>query len=341
VENSRKTIADFIDKNARFVLATHDAPDADGIGAELVLALILEGLGKEASILNASAVPERFRFMDPLNKAGVWDSEQHGGLPGQSVLIILDTSDEFHTGAIKDIIPLFRETMVIDHHELNPHSTLRGYIDPGAAATCEMVVELAAHFNQTLDSATAMAAFAGLSYDSGSFAYSKTTARTFKAAQTLVEAGALPYEIHGALNESNSTASLLLQGRIVAGLTLHYGGRAAVMTLRREDLAATGALFEDAESFVNIPLKSKGVLVSILLKENEEGKIRCSLRSKGAVNVSKIAQWFSGGGHAQAAGFRSDATLEETMEQVLEKTREAFEAPLQDPRKPDNPGEKA
>jgi phosphoesterase RecJ-like protein len=113
------------------------------------------------------------------------------------------------------------------------------------------------------------------------------------------------------------------------------------MILRREDLAATGALFEDAESFVNIPIKSKGVLVSILVKENEEGKIRCSLRSKGAVNVSKIAQWFSGGGHALAAGFRSDATLEETMEQVLEKTKEAFEAPSKNAKKSDSFTEKA
>jgi phosphoesterase RecJ-like protein len=341
LENTRQTIADFIDKNTRFVLTTHDTPDADGIGAELVLAFILEGLGKEAVILNASAVPDRFRFMDPLNRVGVWDQERHGALPGTSVLIILDTSDEFYTGAMKDLIPLFREAMTIDHHELNPHSTLRGYIDPGSAATCEMILELAEHYHTKLDRVHATAAFAGISYDSGSFSYSKTTARTFRAARILVEAGALPYEIHGWLNESSSTASLLLQSRVIAGLTLHCGGRAAVMTLRREDIAATGALFEDAESFVNIPLKSRGVLVSILLKENEEGKIRCSLRSKGAVNVSKIAQWFSGGGHALAAGFRSDATLEETMEQALQKTREALDAPAPPPQKTDDSRGKA
>jgi phosphoesterase RecJ-like protein len=326
VENSRQTITDFIVKNTRFVLTTHDAPDADGIGSELALAFILEKLGKEALILNASAVPERFRFMDPLNKAGVWDKEKHSGLPGTSALIILDTSDEFHTGAMKDVIPLFAETMTIDHHELNPRSVMRGYIDPTAAATCELVMELAACFSQTLDRASAMAAFAGLSYDSGSFSYSKTTVRTFKAAQMLVAAGAQPYKIHGYLNESASTASLLLQGRIVAGMTLHCGGQAAVMTLVREDLAATGALFEDAESFVNIPLKSKGVLVSIMMKESEDGKIRCSLRSKGSVNVSKIAQQFSGGGHAMAAGFRSDASLEETLDQVLGEVRNALES---------------
>jgi phosphoesterase RecJ-like protein len=316
---------DFIEENERFVLTTHDTPDADGIGAEIALAFMLENLGKEALILNASAIPERFRFMDPLNKTGVWDIDKHRDLPGSSVLIILDTSDEFHTGAMKDVIPLFAEAMVIDHHELNPRSAMTGYIDPAAAATCEMIMELAAHFNQTLDRSVATAVFAGISYDSGSFSYSKTTARTFKAAQTLVEAGARPYEIHGYLNESSSTASLLLQSRVLAGLTLYCGGRAAVMTITREDLAATGSLLEDAESFINIPLKSKNVSVSIMAKEDKDGKIRCSLRSKGVVNVSKIAQQFSGGGHVLAAGFRSDAGMEETLDHVLKKIHEAFE----------------
>jgi phosphoesterase RecJ-like protein len=341
VENSRQTITDFIVKNTRFVLTTHDTPDADGIGAEIALAFILERLEKEALILNASAVPERFRFMDPWNRVGVWDDEKHRGLPGTSVLIILDTSDEFHTGAMKDRIPLFRETMTIDHHELNPRSTMRGYIDPTAAATCEMIMDLASCFNQTLDQATAMAVFAGISYDSGSFSYSKTTARTFRAAQTLVEAGAKPYEIHGFLNESASMASLLLQSRVIAGLTLHYGGRVATMTLRQADLAATGARSEDAESFINIPLKSREVVVSIMVKENEEGNIRCSLRSKGAVNVSKIAQQFSGGGHAMAAGFRSDASLEETLDQVLEKALNVLGTPSELAAEPAVSGERS
>ena len=115
----------------------------------------------------------------------------------------------------------------------------------------------------------------------------------------------------------------------------------ASMTLKQEDLAATGARFEDAESFINIPLKSREVLVSIMAKENEDGKIRCSLRSKGAVNVSKIARQFSGGGHAQAAGFRSDATLEETMEQVLEKVENALVSPPEPASEPAVSGERA
>jgi phosphoesterase RecJ-like protein len=316
---------DFIADNACFVLTTHDTPDADGIGAEIAMAAILRTLGKEVRILNASAIPERFGFMDSRNIAGVWDPEKHRDIPGGSALIILDTSDEFHTGAMKEIIPQFQAVMTIDHHEPAPHTTLDGYFDSSAAATSEIIMEIAGHLNIPLDRESAEAVYAGISYDSGSFAYSKTTARTFKAAQTLVEAGVNPYEIYGKLNENFSTASLLLQRQVLAGLTLHCGGRVAVQILRREDLVSTGASFEDAESFINIPMKSREVLVSIMVKENAEGKTRCSLRSKGLVNVSKIAQQFSGGGHALAAGFRSDLSIEETLAGVLEKVKAALE----------------
>ncbi|AEF86109.1 DHH family protein [Treponema primitia ZAS-2] len=318
-------IVDFINRNESFVLTTHDTPDADGIGAEIALAYVLKQLKKKVHIINASAVPEHFRFQDPRGISKVWDPEKHGDLPGKSVLIILDTSDEFHIGAMKDIIPRFQAFMVIDHHELNPHATMEGYIDPSAAATCQMVVEIATAFRITLDRESAVAAYAGLNYDSGSFAYSKTTARTFATAKTLVEAGVKPYEIYGELNESATTSSLLLQRQVMSTLELFCQGRVAVQILRKEDLNSTGARFEDAETFINIPLKSRDILVSILIKENSEGPVRCSLRSKGKVNVSKIAQQFSGGGHALAAGFRSDLNIEKTLEQVLGKVEAALE----------------
>jgi phosphoesterase RecJ-like protein len=101
--------------------------------------------------------------------------------------------------------------------------------------------------------------------------------------------------------------------------TLEIRGRAAVLMLRQEDLRTTGANFEDAETFINIPLRAREIAVSILVKENLEGKVRCSLRSKGAVNVSKIAQQFGGGGHVTAAGFKSALGIEDTLNQVLEK----------------------
>jgi phosphoesterase RecJ-like protein len=117
-------------------------------------------------------------------------------------------------------------------------------------------------------------------------------------------------------------SALLLQKKVFSSLKIHCGGRAAVQILRQKDIKSTGAAFEDAESFVNFPLKARDIAVSIMVKETADGRVRCSLRSKGTVNVSKIARIFSGGGHVTSAGFRSELGIEKALEQILEKTEE-------------------
>jgi phosphoesterase RecJ-like protein len=312
-------IFDFFKKHESFILTTHEGADADGLGAELICRRILRETGKDVRIFNAEETPQRFAFMDPGRKIAAWDGETYKNLPETSALVILDTADEYHIGRMKELIGRVRETFVIDHHEPAPFSVLSGFIDSTASSTCEIMVEAAQAAKIPLDLDTAMAAFAGLSYDTGSFAYVKTTARTFRAALTLIEAGVVPYDVYRKLNESSPLGALLLKRQVLSTLEICAGGRAAVLILRKEDLESTGANFEDAETFINIPLQAGEIEASILVKENREGKVRCSLRSKGAVNVSKIAREFGGGGHVTAAGFRSSYNIEDTLKQVLEK----------------------
>jgi phosphoesterase RecJ-like protein len=309
----------FIDKYPSFILTTHDPADADGLGAELVFAAILKSRGKEVRIINAAAVPELFLFMDPAHLIEPWEADSHWDLLEKSALIILDTSDEYNIGVMKNTISRVRDVFVVDHHEPKPLSTLGGIIDPRAAATCELAAEIAHAAGVELDADTARAAFTGLAYDTGFFAYSKTTLRTFTAAHTMVERGAIPYDVYRQLNESASIGALLLQKKVFSTLELHARDMVATQVMRKEDLDATGARFEDAEGFINVPMRTKGIAVSVLVKETPEGKVRCSLRSKGTVNVSKIAQAFGGGGHVSAAGFRSNKNIDETIAEVIAK----------------------
>jgi len=94
--------------------------------------------------------------------------------------------------------------------------------------------------------------------------------------------------------------------------------------MTKKDLEETNAAYEDAENFINIPFQIKEIEVSILIKQNREGLVRCSLRSKGKVNVSLLAQQFSGGGHKMAAGFKSSLGLEETRTMVIQKVLAAL-----------------
>jgi phosphoesterase RecJ-like protein len=316
---------EFFKKHESFILTTHEGADADGLGAELVADRILREAGKTVHILNGEKTAEHLAFMDPEKRIGLWEEEKYGGLPEKSALLILDTSDEYNIGPPRDLIRRVRQTFFIDHHEPNQFSSLSGLLDSSASSTCEIAVEIAQAAGLRLDPLTARAAFAGISYDTGSFAYRKTSARTFRAALALIEAGVVPYEVYRDLNESASLGALLLKRQVLSSLEIRAGGRAAVLVLRKKDLESTGAHFEDAESFINIPLRAREIAVSILVKENLEGKVRCSLRSKGLVNVSKIAQQFGGGGHLTASGFRSGLGLDETLQKVLEKVEPLLE----------------
>ncbi|MDR1900253.1 MAG: bifunctional oligoribonuclease/PAP phosphatase NrnA [Treponema sp.] len=319
-------VLEFIKRNDSILLTTHDGADADGLGAELVFHRIIEKMGKRARIFNAAPMAECFSFMDPGEIVEIWDETAHGALAERSALLILDTSDEYFIGDLRKILNRTRENFALDHHEPSPFSTLKGLCDSTASSTCELAVEIAERAGISLDKDTATAAYAGIVYDTGSFAYTKTTARTFRAALSLIEAGVIPYRTWSALNESGTTESLLLRKRIISGMEIRANGKAAVLIMRREDLESTGACFEDAEAFINVPLRARDIAVSIMIKENDEGKVRCSLRSKGTVNVSKVAQMFGGGGHVTAAGFRSNFSIDETLKQVLERVEPLLEA---------------
>jgi phosphoesterase RecJ-like protein len=307
----------FIQRHDLIVLTTHDPADVDGLGAEMVMACVLRDQGKPFRIINASAIPKHLDYMDPKGLVEQWDNAKHGELPERAGLLMVDTADERTMGQMKETVSWFKEVFVIDHHETRDN--FAGIVDPAAASASEMTVELAEKMGAAIDPQAAYTAYAGIAYDSGFFSYPKTGPRTFRSAQALYELGVKPNDIYRHLRENASTASLLLQKKAVASMTLHCGGRVAVQTLRLKDFAEAGALPEESEGFVNFPLRARDVVVSLMLKETQEGKIRGSLRSKGDLNVAKIAQELNGGGHLNAAGFKSDLDINQTLVQVLEK----------------------
>jgi phosphoesterase RecJ-like protein len=307
----------FIERHELIILTTHDPADVDGIGAQMVMACVLRERGKKFRIINASAIPKHISSLDPKGLVEQWDNEEHGLLPEQSGLLMVDTADERTMGQMREIIGRFKEVFVIDHHETK--ASFGGLSDPSAASTSEMTVELAGEMGVPIDPQAAYAAYAGIAYDSGFFAFPKTGPRTFRSAITLFELGVKPNEVYLQLRENARVASLLLQKKSIAGMTLHCDNRVAVQTLRLEDFAEAGALPEESEGFVNFPLRAKDIIVSLLLKETQEGKLRCALRSKGKVNVAKIAQELNGGGHLNAAGFKSELDINQTLSAALEK----------------------
>jgi phosphoesterase RecJ-like protein len=309
----------FMERHDLFILTTHDPADADGLGAQLVFACILMGYGKRFRIINSSPIPEQFVFMDRQGMIEQLAPEIHNALPEKAAVIMLDTADLHNIGQMRDLVCRAKEVFIIDHHEVISVSHFSGICDSTAASTCELAVELAVAMGVTLELETAFAAYTGMVYDTGFFAYQKTSPRSFRAAITLLELGVNPTEAYQELRENTALRSLLLQKKAFASLEIHCDGQVASQALRLEDFAQTGAVNDDADGFVNIPLRAREIMVSIMVKESRKGKVKCSLRSKGDIDVSKIAHDFGGGGHINAAGFNSDFNIDQTLALALTK----------------------
>lgn len=302
-----------------YVITSHEFPDADGLGAEYALAKALSSLGKRVSVVNSEPYTPSYGFID---RDGIIKSLAQATLDpadlARSTAVLVDTNDVDFTGAIADkVIAVAADVLVIDHHEAKAPGAAKLCLIPTYSSTCEMVYRIIEELGCAVPEDSATALFAGIVFDTGSFAYSKTTAGTFEVALALVKDGANPYSVHGALYESSSTGVLLLRKEVLTTLELHADDKVAFQTMTADVLGRTASSYQDAEGLINIPLQAAAVEVSVFLKENEEGTLRCSLRSKGRVNVARIAQQFGGGGHRSAAGFKSSDDMAATKAKVL------------------------
>ena len=166
---------------------------------------------------------------------------------------------------------------------------------------------------------------AAICSDTGWLWFSNTDSRALRAVGHWIDLGARPDELYRELYECDRPQRLALMARALSSLQLHGDGRLAIMSLTREDFAATGAELDETENIINEAMRIASVEVAALLVEGAE-KIRASLRSKSTVDVAAVAQTFGGGGHARAAGFRSS----EPMVVLAGKIAQAVEKRLGD-----------
>jgi len=317
-------LAEYLSAHDDYVVVSHDGPDADGIGAAYALVFALRALGKRATAAVSDSLPAKFRFID---KQGVFESLAAGELSLRPrTAVVVDTHDLSYLGArVESLLARMEDRVVVDHHERKGDCVEPALLESSASSSSELVFLVAKRLGVTLPEDAAEAVFAGIVYDTGSFAYPKTSETTFECARELARLGVKPYAVHNRMYESSSIGVLMLQKAVYSTLELRADDRIAVQKLDRAQLAATGAAYEDAEDLVNFPLQSRSVEVSVLFKENLEGKLRCSLRSKGKVNVAHVAQAFGGGGHKTAAGFTCSSPLERAESDVLQSIVKALD----------------
>jgi len=312
---------DFLRRSSQIIITAHETPDADAIGSECAAHRALRSLGKQAIIMNTDPTPRKYEYLDPEKAVCVLRSEDQ--LPpdiSEWTLLMLDTNDTHNIGSVATLaLPRVREHFIIDHHEGDQDELAGNLILKSASSTAEILYQLFREIGVTIDLPIAEALYTAILYDTGCFVYPKTTALTFEIARDLVQKGVDPNAAYAHVYESNSVSALVLQTRVMSTLELALDRRVALLTMSKEMIAESGANYEEADQLINIPLRSEDIRVSVFFKESLEGVLRCSLRSKGAVNVAEIAQSFGGGGHRTAAGFKCRLSLEKTKQLVLDK----------------------
>lgn len=292
----------------------HENPDGDTLGAAIAIALAAERLGKQAEVVSVDPPPPFLSFLP-----GVGGVRRSPALE-PDVAVVVDAGELSRIGSVvTEKADWFARARIvnIDHHVSNPGYGEAVWIDPAAAATCELVTLLLAELGVPLDEQLATALMAGIVQDTHTFAHPNATARTLRVAAELVEAGAPLAAINRAVYADKPFSTLALWGLMLAGIGQRAGGRVVHASMTTAMLASSGERPTASEGFVDLLASSKLADVTILFKEVGPEETRVSVRTTGRADAVAITSAFGGGGHARAAGCTVAASLEAAREPVL------------------------
>jgi phosphoesterase RecJ-like protein len=311
-------VVELIEKKQNFAITTHVRPDGDGIGSSLGLYWLLNSLGKNAEVILRDAVPGSYSQLP-----GADEIRQVAEVNGKyDAVFVIECSDVTRPG-INNLENQF--TVNIDHHATSEHFGTVNWIDSTASAVGEMIYNLCKAIGGRISKEIAECVYLALVTDTGSFHFPNTTDRTLKVASELVKAGAKPSVISQTVYNNYSWSRIELMRQVLETVKRDESGRVAWMRQSLEMEENSGAADGDNNGFVNIPLVAKEVDAVVYMREVQPGAYRVSLRSKGDLNVARIAEKFGGGGHKNAAGCRVTGDWNEKESEIVEAVIKAIE----------------
>ncbi len=304
------------------IISAHRNPDGDALGSQLALMIALERIGKTVVAHNLDIVPDIYRFLP-----------QHGrivtgkNVTGRFDACVVVDADPPRAGLFDKSYPA--DVLInIDHHITNPLMWPLTWLDPDVSACGEMIYTIIKELGVAIDREIALCLYTAIFTDTGSFRYSNTTPRSMRIAAEMIEAGADPWLVTENVYESFAYKRLKLLGTVLSGVEKSADGRIAWVIVTRELFQQTGTTAEDTDNFVNFVRSIKGVEVAIFFRQTDVEEYKISMRSKGRVDVSGLAQLLGGGGHKNAAGGIQTGTLDEVRNTVLREVGRTVAAQL-------------
>ena len=328
-------IAELFTKCSTFAVISHYNPDADAYGSSSALYLALKGLGKSVILVNESGLVDRYSWIPGVSdvKSRLISSAEY-----PECIVVCDCGALERVGdTLKEYVRKAPLVVNIDHHISNEEFGHLNFVDLLASSTSEAIYSILSLFDTysqaisnknissilTADVATSL--LTGIYGDTGSFRYGSTTQRTFEVALELVKRGAIPHHIASNLYSQVSIASTKLQSAALLEMEMHENGKIAEIVLSKAHYAKYSAQDEDMTILAERARDISGVIISVLIRE-DDGIWRVSLRAKDSrINLSDIASHFGGGGHKSASAFRSRRRLEEIRSDLLGLLKDALD----------------
>jgi bifunctional oligoribonuclease and PAP phosphatase NrnA len=318
-----KAVAAALAGARRIALTTHVNSDGDGVGSEVALVHLLRALGKEAWIANPTPIPPRYSFLLDKIRKHERSGKAVAALRDADFFLVLDIADLGRLGQLADTIKSRGlVTACIDHHA-SPGTLPAGprLVDAAAAATAELVYDLAAVAGWPLNAEAARALYVGLLTDTGGFRFSNTSPRVLRVAASLLETGLDPERVYEQVYATAPAGRLRLTAEVLETLVVEPELGLAWLTVPAGALERHGVGADDLDGLVEFARSVQGTRMALLFRPLANGRIKVSFRSVGDVDVAEFAHPFGGGGHAKASGASIPGTLDEVQRQVLTAAR--------------------
>lgn len=306
---TRSEVAAYLQEHDNYAILSHRRPDGDTIGCSALLCMGLRKMGKTAHVLLNREITPKYRNLHQ----GLTKENPEAG----DTLVSVDV-------AAPNMLPEERKELHI-HLRIDHHCTATSFtdfelVDGGAAACGEILFDIFEILGVTLDKPMANALYTAISTDTGCFRYANTTAHTFETAAACAKAGADVFAINQALFETNSLARLRLQGWIVENAVFLQNRQIAICPLPLSVEKELGLTEDDTENISGFPRTIEGVKIAATIRQENEKKVKISVRAVPGYDASAICQKFGGGGHKGAAG----ASMEMSMEDAVKALTQAM-----------------
>ncbi len=307
----------------KIAIIPHRSPDGDAMGSTLALYHFLLKLNHNVTVIAPNDFPDFLAWIPGSDKVLVFENEIQTTtkiLQESEIVFTLDFNALHRTGDVMEQVlnKLHTVFVMIDHHQAPDYYANFTYSDTNFGSTCEMVYNFISFLNKKdlIDKTIATCIYTGILTDSGGFKYPKTTGTTHRIVADLIDLGVENTEIPNLLFDNNSYSRLQLLGRAMSNMKVFPEFKTAYITLTQKELNEFKYVKGDTEGIVNYGLSIKGIIFAAIFIENTDEKIiKISFRSQGNFDVNQFSRdYFSGGGHINAAGGKSDLTMAETIQ---------------------------